>query len=247
MFKPSFCAAALVAFAALAAPALNAQTAPGFHPKSIQPETTLSINANAAVKRAPDLAILSGGVQTDAKTAAEAIAENAKRMDGVFKTLDRAGVGKRDIQTSNFSLQPRYDYDRRKGEAPLLVGYTASNQITVRVRDMEKVGATIDAMVSEGGNVFSGVRFALDDPSEALNEARRTAMGEALDRAELYADAAGLSVKRIVTINERSSGQPRPQPLARAQLLDVAAESATQIAGGEISYDITVSVLFELE
>ena len=209
---------AAIALAFTAIPA-TAQSMQHMNHNSIQPETTLNISATSSVSAAPDIAFLSGGVTTEARTAAEA------------------------IQTSNFSLNPRYNYPQNSER--VLVGYTASNQLRVTVRDMDKVGGVIDAMVAEGGNTFSGVQFGVEDPSELLDEARRDAMRDAMSRANLFADVSGLSVARIVTISENTQSAPSPQPvMMRAAAMEAA---PTQISGGELSFSATVNVVFELE
>ena len=240
LIKPLASIAALgLAFGAIPA---EAQNMPHMNHNSIQPETTLNISATASQSAAPDIAYLSGGVTTEARTAAEAIRQNAADMAGVYAALERAGLDEADIQTSNFSLNPRYNYPQNSERQ--LVGYTASNQLRVTVRDMDKVGAVIDAMVAQGGNTFSGVQFGVEDPSELLDAARRDAMRDAMARAELFADVAGLNVARIVTISEYTDSAPSPQPIMmRAAVME---DAATQISGGELSFSATVNVLFEL-
>jgi len=213
------------------------------HPNSIQPETTLSIAAQATVEKEPDMAWLNSGVQTEAPTARQAIADNAKAMSSVFAALKAAGIAEKDMQTSNFSLQPRYDYSR-DGRPPRLTGYTASNQLRIKIRDLDKMGEQIDAFVSAGSNQMNGISFALDDPSEAQDEARREAMTIARQRAELYAAAAGMKVKRIVSISEGGGFNPGPMPVMAMRSAE--ASMSTPIASGEVSYSISVNVLYEL-
>ena len=214
------------------------------HPNSIQPETTLSISAEGSVQREPDIAYLNTGVQTQGETAQAAMQANSEAMNGVFDALAAANVDRRDMQTSNFSLQPQYDYSSRSsGQPPRLTGYQASNQLTVLVRDLETLGETMDALVGAGGNTFSGLRFALDDDRAAKNAARNIAMKEAISRAELYAAASGYEVARVVTISE--SGGYRPQPMAMMAEAR-SADRSTPIASGEVGYSVTVNVTFEL-
>ncbi|MFN3213458.1 MAG: SIMPL domain-containing protein [Henriciella sp.] len=222
----------------------NADPIQTSHPNSIQPETTLSISAEGSVNREPDIAFLNAGVQTQGETAQTAMSANATAMNGVFEALEAANVDRKDMQTSNFSLQPQYDYsNRQSGQPPRLTGYQASNQLTVRVRDLDTLGETMDALVSAGGNTFSGLRFALEDDRAAKNAARDIAMKEAIARAELYAAASGYEVARVVTISE--SGGYSPQPMAMmAQARS--AESSTPIASGEVGYSVSVNVTFEL-
>ena len=220
----------------------NADPIQTTHPNSIQPETTLSITAEGSVNREPDIAFLNAGVQTQGETAQAAMSANATAMNGVFDALAAANVDRKDMQTSNFSLQPQYDYSNRSnGQPPRLTGYQASNQLTVRVRDLDSLGQTMDALVGAGGNTFSGLRFALEDARAAKNAARDIAMKEAISRAELYAAASGYEVARIVTLSE--SGGYSPQPMA---MMARSAESSTPIASGEVGYSVSVNVTFEL-
>lgn len=221
-------------------------------PNSIQPETTLSVSAEATVKREPDIAYINAGVQEERETAEDAMAAQAKSMTGVFEALEKAGVAKKDMQTSNFSLWPRYEYfevrqkDGSSRGEQRLVGYTASNQLTIKVRDLDNLGKTLDSLVSAGGNTFNGLSFALEDDSEVVDEARGKAIEEALSRAELYAKAAGLRVLRIVTINEGGSYTPAPMPMARMKEAMAMDSYSTPVAGGEVGYSASVNVVFEL-
>lgn len=217
---------------------------PSTHPNSIQPETTLSVSATGEVNREPDIATITAGVQTDADTASAAMSQNAMAMDGVYSALEAAGVAPRDMQTSNLSLQPRYDYSNRDGAPPKVTGYTASNQLSVTVRDLDNLGKTMDAVVGQGGNTISGLQFSLDDPSGARDEARRKAIETAVARANLYAEATGYRVARIVTISEQNSEgyQPMPMMMARAE----SADASTKVSRGEVGYSVTVDVTFEL-
>lgn len=222
----------------------NADPIETTHPNSIQPETTLSISAEGSVNREPDIAFLNAGVQTQGETAQAAMSANSGAMNGVFDALAAADVDRSDMQTSNFSLQPQYDYsNRQSGEPPRLTGYQASNQLTVRVRELDKLGETMDALVSAGGNTFSGLTFALEDDRAAKNAARDIAMKEAIARAELYAAASGYEVARVVTINESGGFSPQPMAMmAEARSMD----RSTPIASGEVGYSVTVNVTFEL-
>jgi len=222
----------------------NEAPLPSGHPNSIQPETTLNISATGSVQAEPDIAFVTAGVQSEAKTAKDAMAQNSAAMNGVFTALKQANIADKDMQTSNFSLSPKYNYSSRSNnESPRITGYTASNQVTVKVRDLENLGTTMDTLVEAGGNTFSGLRFGLNDDKAVKDEARALAMAEAMSRAKIYADAAGYEVARIVTLSE--SGGARPQPMmemARMRSADV----ATSIASGEVGYNITVNVMFEL-
>jgi uncharacterized protein len=218
---------------------------------SIQPETTLQINAEASINQAPDMAYITAGVTEERATASEAMSAQSSAMNGVFDALKDAGIASKDLQTSGLSLYPRYDYvevKQRDGSTrgeQKLAGYVATNQVTARVRDLGKLGATIDSLVKAGGNTFSGVTFAIENDKEIKNQARTQAMKDAIAKAELYASAAGLKVARIVTITEGYEYAPQPMMMARSEkMMDAAAP--TPVAGGEIGVTASVSVLFEL-
>jgi uncharacterized protein YggE len=201
----------------------------------------LHVAAESQVRAAPDLATITLGVQTDAATAQAALAENAKRMQAVFAALKKAGVADKDVQTSNLSIAPQYAYAER--EPPKLTGYQASNQVSVIVRDLKRLGATVDAVVGSGSNQVNGVTFGLADPDRALDQARKDAVAKARARAELYAQAAGLKVARIVAISEGGDAAIPPMPMPMAKM---AMAEATPTAPGELALSVTVNVAFEL-
>ena len=228
------------------APMATGQTPPpvyGPPMSSIQPETTIVLNGKGSVDHAPDIAMISLGVQVEAETASLAMSQQTTKMNGVFAAVKAAGVADRDMQTSNLSLNPVYDYPNN--QKPRLRGYQASNQITIRVRDLKNLGKTLDAVVKGGGNTINGVSFSIDKPESYQNEARIAAIKDAAAKAELYASAVGYKVKRIVTVSEQDY-YPRPVPMmARMQVNQDAAES-TPVAAGEVSLEQTVNVVFEL-
>ena len=140
------------------------------------------------------------------------MAENATRMAATVAALRRAGVADRDIQTSAISLNPQYRYG--ENVPPVITGYQASNQVSIRFRDVQRAGAILDTLVAQGANQINGPSLSVDKPEAALDEARTAAIAKARARAELYAKAAGLSVKRIVAISESGGGAPpRPMPM----------------------------------
>ncbi len=211
---------------------------------SIQPETTISVNGRGMVDHAPDIAMITVGVSVEADTASEAMSQQTTRMNGVFSAVKAAGIADRDMQTSNLSLNPVYDYPPNR--QPTLRGYNASNQITIKVRDLANLGRTLDAVVKSGGNTIHGISFSIDEPEKFRNEARVEAIRDAQAKAELYAEAVGYKVKRIVTISEMDFF-PQPVPMmARMQMQDVSVES-TPVAAGEVTLTQNVSVVFELE
>ena len=209
---------------------------------SIQPETTITLMGRGSIEQPPDVAMINLGVQVEAKTAAEAMAQQATNMNGVFAAVKAAGIADRDMLTGDMSLNPAYEYPNNA--RPHLTGYQASNSITIKVRKLDTLGKTLDAVVKGGGNTINGISFSVDQPDKFQNEARVEAIKDAAAKAELYAKAVGYKVKRIVTISEQEFYPQPPMPVMM-RMQDMAAAS-TPIAAGEVSLAQTVNVVFEL-
>ena len=209
---------------------------------SIQPETTITLMGRGSIEQPPDVAMINVGVQVEAKTAAEAMAQQATNMNGVFAAVKAAGIADRDMLTGDMSLNPAYEYPNNA--RPHLTGYQASNSITIKVRQLDTLGKTLDAVVKGGGNTINGISFSVDQPDKFQNEARVEAIKDAAAKAELYAKAVGYKVKRIVTISEQEFYPQPPMPVMM-RMQDMAAAS-TPIAAGEVSLVQTVNVVFEL-
>lgn len=210
-----------------------------------QAPTTLTVNAEGRVSRAPDIAEVSGGVVTAAPTAAAAMRENADRMTAVVAAVRKAGIADRDIQTSGLSLQPQYRY--QNNEPPVLTGYQATNMVTIRIRRIAETGKLLDTLVSVGANQISGPVFRVEAADAALDEARVAAVATARKRAELYAGAAGKRVRRIASITEGSGFEPGPRPMMMAKAMAMDASPAPPVAPGEVDLSINVTMVFELE
>lgn len=207
--------------------------------------TRLDVSAMGEATRVPDIAIVSAGVVTRAATARAALEQNAARMERVRAALKRAGIGDRDIQTSNISLNPEYRYVQ--DQPPRLVGYTASNQVNVRFRDIAKTGDILDALVAEGANQINGPNLTIDKPEEAQDEARTKALGVGRARAELYARALGMRVVRLLSVSESGGGYPVPPPMPVMMEARAQAGNATKIDPGEQKVQVTLSMVFELQ
>lgn len=203
------------------------------------------------VSVAPDMAVVTMGVTREAKTAREALSANTEAMAAVLSSMQKAGIAERDLQTSNFSIQPRYDYKKRSSsgqqEQPIILGYIVRNTLTVRIRDLEAVGDVLDASVSLGVNDGGNLQFTNDDPTDAINQARTKAMKDAIAKAKTLTDAAEVKLGNILEITEGNAGGG-PVPIARARTMEMSAASApVPVAAGENTYTISVNVTFELD
>jgi uncharacterized protein YggE len=234
-------AIAVALVSAAAGPAL-AQATPDAAAEAFR-ATTLNLSAAGEVKAAPDMATISLGVQTQGATAAQAMADNAQRMSQVVTALKRAGIEGKDVQTSGLNLNPQYAYEQDK--PPRLTGYQASNQVTITVSDLGKLGPTLDAVVAVGANQVAGIAFALKNPQAAEDAARVKAVQALQAKAQLYAGAAGYRVGRLVNLSEGGGYvPPRPMPvMARAMAAPIA---PTPVEPGELDIRIDVSGVYEL-
>jgi uncharacterized protein YggE len=223
-------AAAIIAGTLLAAPALA---------QSIPP-AVISTTGEATVSVAPDLAQIDGGVTSEAKTAREASDANNAAMGKVLLALKGAGIEEKDFQTSRLSLQPQ-SAQNRPGPSTI-VGYRASNRVTVRLREVAKLANVIDTMVGAGANDIGGINFMVSQASKLLDEAREQAIADARRKAEIYAKAAGVTLGAPLSISEE--GAPGPMPY-RKMVAGMAASAP--VAQGEETLRITVSVSWAIK
>lgn len=212
--------------------------------------STIRVTGTGSVAIAPDIAIISLGVLRQAKTAREALDANSTAMAKVIAAMKAQNIADKDLQTSSFNIQPRYQYFKRGSNGgqrpPQITGYQVSNQLTVRVRDLKSVGKVLDEVVTLGINSGGNIQFTNDDPSEALKQARTKAMKDAVKKATTLTSAAGVSLGKIISINEQSS-VPRPMMMAQARnMASDSTEMAVPVQAGENSYRVNVTVSWEI-
>ncbi|WP_309623675.1 SIMPL domain-containing protein [Novosphingobium sp.] len=209
----------------------------------------LTVSADGRSNRVPDLAVFSAGVTTQGQTAGEALRANAAAMTRVIAALKKAGVAEKDIQTSSIQLNPVYGQpvvgpNGQVAQEPRIVGYQATNMVSIKARDIKNFGKVLDALVASGANQISGPSFQMADPTAAMDEARVDAIKAARGRADLYAKAAGLRVVRVVSISEGGYSPPQPKyAMMEARTADAA---STPIQAGEVEAQVSVTVQFEL-
>jgi hypothetical protein len=206
---------------------------------------TIAVTGVGEASKAPDMANMTVGVDAEGATAAEALRKNSAQMDATIKSLTDAGVDKKDIQTSNLSVGAKYDYSP-DGRPPRIVGYQATNSVSVKLRNIEKAGAIIDKAVSVGANRLDSIWFGFADPKPILNEARRNAVTDARERATLYADAAGVKLGPILQISDGYAPTPGPIPVMARMEIDAAVKFAP-IAPGESTTSASVTVIYAIE
>jgi uncharacterized protein len=222
--------AAILAGILLATPALAQTASPAM----------ISVTGEATVSVPPDLAQIDAGVTSEAKTAREASDANNAAMGKVLLALKGASIDEKDFQTSRLSLQPQAA-PNRPGPASI-VGYRASNRVTIRLRDVTKVASVIDTLVAAGANDVGGINFTVSQASKLLDEAREQAIADARRKADIYAKAAGVSLGAPLSITEEGGHGPIPYRRMAAGMA-----ASTPVAQGEETLQVTVSVSWAIK
>jgi len=217
----------LIALSTLASPAL----ADG-------PSRTITVTGQGEAYGTPDTAMISAGVQSTARTAAQALSENASRMNGIFGALKHMGIPDKNIQTSDFSVFPQMS----STEPQHIVGYQVSNTVTVKIDGTDKVGPAIDALVGAGANQMNNVGFTIHNADALLTKARQGAVADATARAQVLTSAAHVKLGPIISIEE-SNDNFRPVPMMAMR----AAAAPTPVAAGQQTIGASVSITWQIQ
>jgi len=212
-----------------------------------QSQPKISVTGEGEATLSPDMALITLAVVEEAETAREAMDANNAAMAAIIAKLKEEGIEARDLQTSGLSINPQYVYpnNRNDEEKPRITGYQVTNQLSVRIRDLSKVGQILDQSVTLGVNQGGQISFTNEDPSEALTEARKRAVEEAMAKAKTLADAAGVTLGNVIEISERMS-RPQPMPMAGKMMRAEMAADSVPVEAGENSYSVQVEVTFSL-
>ncbi len=207
------------------------------------PPRTISVSGSGRVTLTPDIAYISIGVHMENEDAAAAVASNNEQVQQVTDALESFDIDPKDIQTTNFSIFPRKDYDP-EGK-PLGITFIVDNSVHVTLRDIEEVGEVLDAVVKAGANSISGIQFDVEDKSEALSEARQAAVTDAQSQAEELAQAAGVELGPVQSITTFGSPIPLPQPKVAFQMEAAAAE--VPISPGQLVVTVEVDMVYQIQ
>lgn len=232
VFSRVYAAAVLAAVIAAAGPAWA-------QPQPAEPQARIIVTGTGTVTAAPDYADVGCGVTTRARTAAEAADGNSKAMQAIAAALRNAGVADNDIQTSRFSLQPDYA-PAQPNTAPKLIGFAVTNQFSVTIRQIDRTGDILDRLVAAGATDIGNVGLRHADTSKLLDQARTAAIADARRKAEIYAQAAGLTLGNVVWISEEDGRAMPFAPMMRA------AAAPVPVAVGEDRLSAEVTVGFDV-
>lgn len=206
----------------------------------------ISVSGHGEVLAVPDLATVSLGVMTSAETAQEALAANTKAMNDLLAVLQQQGVAGRDIATSNFNVQPRYDYGQGGTQPAKVVGYDVSNTVTVVARKVEALGDLLDRAVGAGSNQIHGIGFSVAKADALLDTARKNAVADARRKAEIYAAAGGFALGDIISLSEGGGIQP-PMPMVMKSAMASDSAGPVPVAQGEQALAVDVSIVWEIK
>ncbi len=214
-----------------------------------QRQRIITVSGEGTVQASPDMALITVGVVSENESAREALSANTQSMTQVLDALKAEGIESRDLQTSGFSMEPVYSQPPRNTDnstpfVPEITGYRVRNNLNVRVRDLSRVGAVLDKVITLGANSVSGPTFSVAEPKPLQDQARRAAVADALRKAELYASAAGVTLGAISRIEEGYASQP--QPMAAPMFRMEAAGASVPVEGGELTFEAQVTVTWEL-
>lgn len=230
------CASAVVVSAIM-----SAAIAPAAFAQEKPMQRSITVSASGSVSAPPDRARINAGVLTQAATAREAMSANSAAMDKVIATIKAAGVDAKDIQTSDLSVTQATRYDNQTNE-PIVLGYRASNQVSILIRDLKRIGEIMDMVITAGAKQINGLSFEVSNADELKDEARTEAMAAAKRRAELLAKAGGATVGRVIEITESVMNEG---PILRGRMAKMAAESVP-VETGTLDLSAQVTVTWEL-
>ena len=233
--------AMLFAAAALMA-APTALSAAEIHIETKNPVVELSVSE--MVESAPDTVTFSTGVENSAPTASAALRANSAQVARVINQLKSLGIADKDIQTSGINLSPEYEYIQAT-QRNRFKGYRVSNQVQVKMRDIDKLGTILDQVVASGATNINGPYFSIDDDSAVKRSARAAALANGKAQAETYARAAGFAGVRLLSVSEGLVGRPMPYA-AKMQAMDASAEASVPVQPGQVGTSVMLNLQYEM-
>lgn len=201
----------------------------------------ITVTGTGQITAVPDMATITLGVTNEADEAGDAMAATSEAVATILDRLEAMGIAARDMQTQQFSIHPVWSNRGSSSDGrSKITGFQASNMVLVRVRDLDRLGDILDAVIADGANNFNGLQFSVQNPDPLIDKARQAAVANAIARAELLTSAAGVSLGAVLSIAEHGGGS---QPMAMASMRD----SSAPVAAGEVSINASVSMVFAIE
>ncbi|MEM8729059.1 MAG: SIMPL domain-containing protein [Pseudomonadota bacterium] len=212
-------------------------------PMAVAAETprTITVSGQGSVSAPPDMATITIGVTAQAEAARDAMQETSQAVSALLARLTDLGIAPADIQTQRITVNPVWSDRRTSEQPPQITGFTASNALLLKVRTLPDLGPILDQVMAEGANEFNGLRFNVQNPKPLVDAARQAAVADAMDKAQLYATAAGVQLGALQSLSEQG-GTPRPVMMEMA----AARDASVPIAEGEVSVTASVTMVFAI-
>jgi len=214
--------------------------------QEFQKVNSITVSDTGEVYTKPDVGLVNLSVVTEAKTVAEAMAENTSKMNKITGFLKEEGIEDKDLKTINFSINPRYEYEYKTGKRTL-VGYEVNQSLQVKVRDLSKIGAILEGATEFGANEIGDLQFIVDNEEAFKNQAREEAIKKAKAKAEILAKQLGVKLVRIINFSENQTTPPI-YPVYYGALKEGVGGGgeAPEIQSGENKIQVTVSITYEI-
>lgn len=205
---------------------------------------TFTVTGEGTSVAKPDLATVNIGINATGASVKEIQDQINNVINKVSESIKKTGVEDKDIQTTNYSIQPQYDF---RGNTQRITGYQASTNLTVKVRNLNNINTVIDAATTNGANEIGGVAFDVADKTKAENQARETAVAAAKKKAEEAAKIAGFNLGKIINYSENLNGYPTPRVFSSKDLNTTSIQEApTEIQPGSSEIKVTVVLSYEI-
>ena len=204
----------------------------------------ITIEGTGKVTAAPNIAVTSVGLVTEKTDVAAAQTENSQKMKALVASLKKLGIADEDIKTAQYQIYPKYSYEEKKGST--ITGYSISQSLDVKIRDLSKISEVLAAAGAAGANQVSGIQFTIDEPKNLRAEARAQAVKDAQDKADKLANDLGVHLGRVIGFSESQGGSPVPYPMMAKDAVGSYAEAAPQIQAGTLDIQSNVSVTYEI-
>lgn len=204
----------------------------------------ISVTGTGLVEAVPDMATIQLGVTQENREAGAAMQAVSQSVAAMMERLEGFGIAPRDIQTRRLTLNPVWSNDPSpKDNRQRITGFAASNNISVRVRDLDSLGTILDAVIDAGANDFNGLQFSVQEPEGLIEQARRAAVADAIAKATQLATAAGVGLGAVQSMSEQDYGRPQPMMMMEA----ASRGGGVPVAAGEVTLSVSVSMVFAID
>ncbi len=207
---------------------------------------TIMVSGDGKVTATPNIAVTNVGLVTEKTNVADAQLENSQKMNALIVAMQQLGISKEDIRTAQYQIYPKYSYDQKTGSS--ITGYTVTQSVEVKIRDLTKISQVLASAGSAGANQVSGVQFTVEDPKVLRAEAREEAVADAKEKAVKLAAELGVELGKLISYSETTNNNaPYPQMMMRDLNVGASQEGTPNIQSGTLEITSEVSITYEIE